>query len=100
MLMLKRIGLAILIVLIVILMATFTANNTGMIDIDLAFAKITTSIPLAFTVTFALGWLFGVLCLGFFALKLINERRVLRRSLRMRESEVSSLRNLPLSDAD
>ena len=98
--MLKRIGLAILIVLIVIVMATFTANNAGMIDIDLAFTRISTSIPLAFTVTFALGWLFGVLSLGFYALKLVNERRVLRRSLRMRESEVSSLRNLPLSDAD
>jgi uncharacterized membrane protein YciS (DUF1049 family) len=98
--MLKRIGLAILILLIVIVMATFTANNTGMIDIDLAFTKITTSIPLAFTVTFALGWFFGVLSIGFFALKLVNERRILRRSLKMRESEVSSLRNLPLSDAD
>jgi len=98
--MLKRIGLAILIVLIVIVMATFTANNTGMIDIDLAFTKVTTSIPLAFTVTFAVGWLFGVLCIGFFALKLVNERRILRRSLKMTESEVSSLRGLPISDAD
>ena len=98
--MLKRIGLAILIVLIVIVVATFTANNTGMIDIDLAFVEITTSVPLAFTVTFAVGWLFGVLSLGFYVIKLVNERRVLRRSLRMRESEVSSLRNLPLSDAD
>ena len=98
--MLKRIGLLILVVAIVIIMATFTANNTGMVDIDLAFTKVTTSIPLAFTVTFALGWLFGILCLGFFALKLVNERRVLRRSLRVTESEVSSLRNLPLNDAD
>lgn len=98
--MLKRVGLAILIILIVVVMATFTANNTGMIDIDLAFTEVHTSIPLAFTVTFALGWLFGILCLGFFALKLINERRILRRSLRATESEVSSLRNLPLSDAD
>ena len=98
--MLKRIGLAILILLIVIVMATFTANNTGMVDIDLAFAEVNTSIPLAFTVTFALGWLFGILCLGFYVLKLLNERRVLRRTLRMSESEVSSLRNLPLSDAD
>ena len=98
--MLKRIGLLILVVAIVVVMVTFTANNTGMVDIDLAFAKVTTSIPLAFTVTFALGWLFGILCLGFFALKLVNERRVLRRSWRMTESEVSSLRNLPLSDAD
>ena len=98
--MLKRIGLAILVVLIVIVMATFTANNTGMIEIDLAFTNVTTSIPLAFTVTFALGWLFGVLCIGFFALRLVNERRILRRSLKMTESEVSSLRGLPISDAD
>ena len=98
--MLKRIGLVILIVLIVVVMATFTANNTGMIDIDLAFAKVTTSIPLAFTVAFAVGWLFGVLCIGFYALKLVNERRVLRRSLKMTESEVSSLRGLPINDAN
>ncbi len=98
--MLKRIGLAILILLIVIVVVTFTANNTGMIDIDLAFTQITTSIPLAFAVTFALGWAFGVLTIGFYALKLVNERRILRRSLKMRESEVTSLRNLPLSDAD
>ncbi|MCG8369899.1 MAG: hypothetical protein MJA32_05225 [Proteobacteria bacterium] len=98
--MLKRIGLAILILVIVIAMATFTANNTGTIDIDLAFAKVSTSIPLAFTATFATGWLFGVLCLGFYALKLANERRVLRRTLRMTENEITSLRSLPLSDAD
>jgi len=98
--MLKRIGLAILIILIVVVMATFTANNTGMIDVDLAFAEVNTSIPLAFTVAFALGWLFGIVCMGFFALKLINERRILRRSLKITEGEVSSLRSLPLSDAD
>ena len=98
--MLKRIGLAILIILIVGVMTVFTFSNTGMIDIDLAFTKVNTSIPLAFTVAFALGWLFGILCMGFFALKLINERRALRRSLRLTENEVSSLRSLPLSDAD
>ena len=98
--MFKRVGLAILIVLIVIVMATFTASNPGTIEIDLAFASREVSIPVAFTLTFALGWLFGILCIGFYVLKLWNERRVLRRSLRMTESEVSSLRNLPLSDAD
>ena len=98
--MLKRIGLVILIVLIAIVMLAFTMGNTGMIDIDLMFTTVSTSIPLAFTVAFALGWLFGILCMGFFALKLINERRVLRRSLKLTENEVSSLRSLPLSDAD
>ena len=98
--MLKRIGLAILILFIVIVTVTFTANNTGVINVDLAFTEITTSIPVAFTVTFALGWLFGLLSVGFYVLKLLNERRVLRRSLRLTENEVSSLRNLPLNDAD
>ena len=98
--MLKRIGLVILIVLIAIVMLAFTMGNTGMIDIDRMFTSVNTSIPLAFTAAFALGWLFGILCMGFFALKLINERRVLRRSLKLTENEVSSLRSLPLSDAD
>ncbi len=98
--MLKRIGLLILIVVIAIAMATFTAINTGTVDIDLAFASFTKPLPLVLTVTFALGWLFGILCMGFYALKLVNERRLLKRSLRLSESEVTSLRGLPLSDAD
>ena len=98
--MLKRIGLLVLIVVIAIAMATFTAINTGSVDIDLAFAKYTQPLPLVLTVAFAVGWLFGILCMGFYALKLVNERRVLRRSLRLSESEVTSLRGLPLNDAD
>jgi uncharacterized integral membrane protein len=98
--MFKRIGLLILIVIIAVAMATFTAINTGDVHIDLAFAEFTKPLALVLTVAFALGWLFGILCMGFFALKLVNERRVLRRSLRLSESEVTSLRGLPLSDAD
>lgn len=98
--MLKRVGLLVLIIVIAILMATFTAINTGTVDIDLAFAEYTKPLPLVLTVAFALGWLFGILCMGFFALKLVNERRVLRRALRLSESEVTSLRGLPLNDAD
>ena len=98
--MLKRVGLLILILVIAALMATFTAINTGTVDIDLAFAKFTQPLPLVLTITFAFGWLFGLLCMGIFALKLINERRMLRRSLRLSESEVTSLRGLPLNDAD
>lgn len=98
--MLKRVGLLVLIIVIAILMATFTAINTGTVDIDLAFARFTKPLPLVLTVTFALGWLFGLLCMGVFAIKLVNERRILRRSLRMSESEVTSLRGLPLNDAD
>ncbi len=98
--MIKRIGIALAVIVIVVAMFTFTARNRGYVEIDLAFAMVNPSIPVAFTVTFVLGWLFGVISMGLYALKLVNERRGLRRSLRDTESEVSSLRNLPLSDAD
>lgn len=98
--MLKRAGLLLLVLFIVVAMFTFTALNVGVVEINLAFTSVTASMPVAFTMTFVLGWLFGVLCMGLFALRLITERRTLRRSLRNTESEVSSLRNLPLTDAD
>ena len=98
--MLKRIALIVVILLVAAVVFVFTSLNTGEMDVDLGFGTITRPVPWVLTATFVLGWLFGVLCMGFFALKLINERRVLRRSLRMSQTEVTSLRNLPLSDAD
>jgi uncharacterized membrane protein YciS (DUF1049 family) len=98
--MLKRIGIGILIIVIFVMMLWFTSNNPGNVEIDLAFRTVTPSIPVAFSVMFIIGWAFGLLCTSVFILRLVNERRQLRRSLRHSESEVSSLRNLPLTDAD
>ena len=98
--MLKKIGIGILIVVIFVMMLWFTSNNPGNVEIDLAFGTVTPSIPVAFSVIFVVGWAFGLLCTSVFILRLANERRQLRRSLRHSESEVSGLRNLPLTDAD
>jgi uncharacterized integral membrane protein len=98
--MLKRAGLIILIAILFAVMFTFTALNTGTIELDLGFFERTYPISLALAATFVLGMIFGMLCMTAFLFRLINERRSLRRSLRVSESEVSSLRNLPLSDAD
>jgi len=98
--MLKKISIGLLVVFIFLLMLVFTSSNPGYVDLDLFFLTVRPSIPLAFSVTFVLGWVFGLLCTTVFIMRLINERRQLRRSLRQSESEVSSLRNLPLSDAD
>ncbi|MCH9695820.1 MAG: lipopolysaccharide assembly protein LapA domain-containing protein [Gammaproteobacteria bacterium] len=97
---LKRIALALLIVLIFTAMIVFTAGNPGELNLKLLHWEITAPISLAFTSAFAIGWLFGVVCMGLYAFKLANERRLLRRNLRMTENEVSSLRSLPLDDAD
>ncbi|MCZ6827131.1 MAG: hypothetical protein O7D88_06495 [Gammaproteobacteria bacterium] len=98
--MLKRIGIVILVVLIFLLMLWFTNSNPGIVSLDLAYGIVRPSIPLAFSVTFVMGWAFGLLCTSMFIFRLANERRRLRRALRNSESEVSSLRNLPLTDAD
>ncbi|MEX2124260.1 MAG: LapA family protein [Woeseia sp.] len=98
--MFKRIGVVLLVLLILGLMLVFTRLNPGTIDIDLAVGTVQSSIPLAFTVAFAAGWVFGLLCVALVVARLVNERRHLRKSLRNTEVEISSLRNLPLSDAD
>jgi uncharacterized integral membrane protein len=98
--MLKKAGLIILLLLIFGVMIVFSYLNTGDVEVNLAFFSFSTSISIAFTVTLVLGWLLGIVSMGLFALRMINERRTLRRALRVSESEVSSLRSLPLSDAD
>lgn len=98
--MLKRFGLILLILILVVAMFTFTALNTGLIELDLGFFEGTYPISIVIAASFVIGVFFGMLCMTAFLFRLINERRTLRRSLRMSESEVSSLRNLPLSDAD
>jgi putative membrane protein len=98
--MLNRVVLFVLILLVAVVVFTFVAKNTGLVEIDLAFVTVTSSIAVVVTVTFVSGALFGLLCMSFYAMRLMNQRRALRRTLRNSESEVSSLRNLPLSDAD
>ena len=98
--MLRRAGVIILVIVLFAVMFTFTALNSGQVELDLGFFRHTYPVSMAFAATFVLGVLFGMLCMTAFVFRLINERRTLRRALRMSESEVSSLRNLPLSDAD
>jgi len=98
--MLKRIGIIGLFLLVFVLMIWFTSINPGIVSIDLAFGTVQPTIPLALAVTFVIGWLFGLASVAFYVLGLLNERRRLRSALRNSEAEVSSLRSLPIADAD
>ena len=98
--MLKKAALVILLIVVFAVMVVFSYLNTGEVEVNLAFVSVTTSISIAFTITLVAGWLLGVISMGFYTLKLVNERRALRRALRISESEVSSLRSLPIADAD
>ena len=98
--MVKKTAAIILFLVILMIMLVFTRLNPGLVEIDLAFGTVESSVPLAFTVTFVMGWLFGLLCTAIFAARLVNERRNLRKQLRNSETEVHTLRNLPIVDAD
>ena len=98
--MLRKIGISLVVVVIFVAMILFTRINPGTVTVDLAFGVVEPGIPMAFAVTFIAGWLFGLLCTVLFITRLLNDRRKLRKALTDRESEVSSLRNLPIADAD
>ena len=66
---LKR-GLYILLLAGIVSLAGILALlNQGMVELDLAFAEVSLSKPLALTAAFGLGWLFGLLCAGGSVLK-------------------------------
>ena len=98
--MLKKLIAFIVLVTIFVAMILFTRINPGQVRLDLAFGVVEPSIPMAFSLTFVAGWLFGLVSTSLFMFRLVNERRRLRNALRNTESEVSRLRSLPVADAD
>ncbi len=98
--MMRNITYALLVISILLIAAIFAAINPGQITLDLAFAQFELQKPIALTLALGVGWLFGLFCAGIVLLRMLNERRKLRRALRMAEAEVRSLRSLPIQDAD
>lgn len=98
---LRRAALIVALLLAVLLTAVFAFNNPERIPIDLGILRLeAVPVPLAFAVCLAIGWVLGLASAGTAVLRMSRERRRLRRSLRLAESEVRSLRSLPLQDAD
>lgn len=97
----RRIAVITALCLAVLLAAVFAYNNPERIAVDLGIVRLeAVPVPLAFTVCLALGWALGLASAGTAVLRMSRERRRLRRELRLAESEVKSLRSLPLQDAD
>lgn len=98
---LRRILIIALLVVAAAVAALFAFNNPGRISVDVGIARLE-SVPtsVAFTVAFALGWLFGAASAVLVVLRVSADRRRLRRELRHAEAEARSLRSLALQDAD
>lgn len=97
----RKIALFLSLLLIVLITAVFAYNNPESITVDIGFTRFEeVSVSLAFVVSFAVGWLFGLLSAGIAVVRMASERRKLRRDLSLAEAEVSTLRSLPLHDAN
>ncbi len=87
--------------LVALLTAVFAYNNPETVALDVGFTRFDeVSIALAFAVCIGLGWIFGLITAGMALFRMAGERRRLRRDLKLAEAEVSSLRSLPLHDAN
>jgi len=98
--MLRKILVVALVVAVLLITIVFSAGNPGLIDLDLAFQKVEIQKSLAFILAFGFGWAFGLFCAILLVLRFVKERRKLRKSLRLAEAEVKTLRSMPLQDAD
>lgn len=98
--MIRSLLVAVLVLVFIGLAAIFAALNPGRVSLDFAFMAIELEKPLAIIGAVAVGWAFGMACALFGILRLIVQRRSLRRALRLAEQEVQALRSLPVQDAD
>ena len=98
--MLKRISIILVIISIFFLVIYFTSINQNSIRIDFGFAVFEPSVVLGVSLIFILGWIFGLLCLMAYIIKLTNEQRILKSNLKDAQSELNELRQLPTKDAN
>ena len=97
---LRRLTIAAIFIGFVLIAVLFAYSNQEPIAVDVGFRRFeNVSLTVALVCAFALGAVFGTLCAGLTMLKMLRERRQLRRELRMAEAELSGLRSLPLQDA-
>lgn len=97
--MLRKILILAVLLIVLLLAGAFVWLNAEIVDLELAFAKVTVPIWQVFLIAFIAGWLVGLLFSAIYILRLINERRRLRKAVATAEAEVSALRTRPIQDA-
>lgn len=98
--MIRRVLTIIVLVAVVLFSAVFASRNTQTISIDLLFYEYEIAQSVVIVTAVILGVLIGLLIASLFVLRGIAERRRLRKRLSAAETEISTLRSLPLHDAD
>lgn len=96
----RRIFTLLVIIGIAILAGVFASVNTDVIEVDFLFRVYALPQSLVIIGAIVVGTVVGVLCASLFVLRYVAERRRLKKALRVAESEITSLRSLPLHNAE
>jgi len=98
---LRKAVMGIVVLAFVVVAAVFAYSNPEPISLDVGIARFeSVSMALVFACTFALGWIFGLITAGIAMIRMAGERQKLKRDLRFAEAEISTLRSLPMQDAN
>jgi uncharacterized integral membrane protein len=86
----RRVALALVFGLLVLLAMLFTALNQQRFDVDVAFLSFEVSSGLALLIAFSAGLLLGALARARWVAELLAERGRLRRALRLAETRLGA----------
>ena len=86
---LRNLAYATVLIFLLLLTGVFAYSNPQPIDVDIGFMRFEqVSMAVAFAVTLAVGWLFGVLSAGFALWRSAGEKRRLKQDLKYAEAEL------------
>ena len=93
---LRRIALAAVVIVLMLLAGVFAYSNPAPIDIDVGFMRFEqVSMAAAFAIVLAVGWLLGVASAALALWRSAGEKRRLKQDLKYAEAELSTRRPSP-----
>ncbi len=96
--MIRTIIFLLLLIAVAVLAAVFASENPGTVQLNLILGSVELEKSQAFVLTLAVGWLLGALSATVLVVKLMRDRRKLRKQARLAEAEADNLRSIPLRD--
>lgn len=97
--MIRKIILITLAIAVFALAAVFASVNPDVVPVDLLFGKIEASLTVVIVVSLAIGWVLGLLSMSMVVIRLMNQRRRLKRAMRLADKEILNLRAIPDPEA-
>ena len=94
-----RIVGVVLVVVVVVLGASFAYINSGTVTLQLWVREVEISLPFALFCALLVGWIVGIVSTAGVIMRQLREIRRLRRAAKLAETEINNLRSIPIRDA-